>query len=170
VTGLPGSGKTTLCDAVENEFCEAGRSVVRLDGDDLRRSYGDSLGFSEADRHEQAARVRSLSLDACRGGSLALVSVVSPFEADRMAARVAHQAEGFGFFEIYLSTPLEICEARDPKGLWRKARLGEIEEFTGVSSPYEVPTASDLVLDTNEFELGDCVARVVELIRGPNSA
>lgn len=162
ITGLPGSGKSTLSEALDAAIRSLGGHTIRLDGDVLRSSYDAPLGFSEADRHEQTARACRQALEGCEAGSLVLVSLISPFAQDRQEARRAHEARGFKFFEIYLSTPASVCEARDPKGLWKRARQGEISDFTGVSSPYEPPEICDLVLDTDALDLAECTRAVVE--------
>jgi adenylyl-sulfate kinase len=145
-TGLPSSGKSSIAAVVEERLVAAGRPAYRLDGDNLRHGLNGDLGFSAEDRSENMRRAGEVAALFADAGVVALVSLVSPFAADRDRAREAHQRAGLPFAEVYVSTPPEECERRDPKGLWARARAGEIKGFTGVDDPYEPPTAPELTL------------------------
>ena len=154
MTGLSGSGKSSIAQELERRLHEEGRHVYVLDGDNLRFGLNRDLTFSRGDRSEnirRAAEVARLFNDA---GTIVLVPIISPFREDRDRARAIVGADRF--LEVYLSTPLSVCEARDVKGLYRKARAGEIAEFTGISSPYEVPEHPSLALDTSALGLSEC--------------
>jgi len=145
LTGLSGSGKSTLAMALEAALTALGYSCYVLDGDNLRRGLNGDLGFSAADRSEnirRAGHVAALFRDA---GLICITAFISPYHEDRDRARAAC---GHAFHEVHIATSLEVCESRDPKGLYKKARAGLVPEFTGVSAPYEVPTAADLVINT----------------------
>ncbi len=163
LTGLPSSGKSTIAARVEELLVAKGRPAYLLDGDNLRHGLCGDLGFSAADRSEnirRAAHVAALLADA---GVVALVALVSPFRADRERARAIAAEAAVPFAEVYVATPPEECERRDPKGLWRRARNGEIQGFTGVDDPYEPPTEPDLLL-TPQFAANEAAQRVLELI------
>jgi bifunctional enzyme CysN/CysC len=145
-TGLPASGKSTIAAALEERLVVDGRSAYRLDGDNLRHGLNENLGFSAEDRSENVRRTAHAARLLADAGTVAVVSLVSPYEADRKLAREAHEAAGLEFVEIFVDTPIEECERRDPKGLYAKARAGEIEGMTGVDDPYEAPASPDLVL------------------------
>jgi bifunctional enzyme CysN/CysC len=158
LTGLSGSGKSSIAKGLERRLYEDGRHVYVLDGDNLRFGLNRDLAFSKADRAENIRRVAEVARLFNDAGSIVLVPVISPFREDRERARSIIGADRF--VEVYLSTSLEVCEARDVKGLYRKARAGEVAEFTGVSSPYEPPTDPSLVIDTAAQTLDDCVDRL----------
>jgi len=139
LTGLSASGKSSLAVELERQLVEAGRSAYILDGDNLRHGLNADLGFSAADRAENIRRVGEVAALFADAGGVAIASLISPFAAERATARAVHERAGLPFTEIYVDTPLADCEARDPKGLYAKARSGEIAEFTGISSPYEPP-------------------------------
>jgi len=163
LTGLSGSGKSSIAKEMERRLHEAGRHVYVLDGDNLRFGLNRDLSFSRADRTEnirRGAEVARLFNDA---GTVVLVPVISPFKEDRESARRIIGEERF--CEVHVSTPLEVCEARDGKGLYRKARAGEIEEFTGISSPYELPERPFLRLDTSGRTLDECVEDLLMRVR-----
>jgi adenylyl-sulfate kinase len=145
-TGLPSSGKSSIAAVVEERLVAAGRPAYRLDGDNLRHGLNGDLGFSAEDRSENMRRAGEVAALFADAGVVALVSLVSPFAADRDRARQAHERAGLPFAEVYVSTPPEECERRDPKGLWAKARAGEIRGFTGVDDPYEAPESPELTL------------------------
>ncbi len=158
-TGLSGSGKSALANALEKRLAQSGRHTMILDGDNLRHGLNKNLGFTEADRVEnirRAAEAGKLMLDA---GLIVLTALISPYAQDRENAR---RIIGDAFVEIYVSTPLEVCEARDVKGLYKKARAGEIPEFTGITSPYEAPVSPDFIIDTSEISLEEAVERLME--------
>ncbi len=144
-TGLSGSGKSTIARGLEQRLARAGRLAVVLDGDNLRHGLCADLGFGAADRAENIRRASHVAALFADAGALVVTAFISPFRADRERAR---DVVGADFFEVFVDTPLATCEARDPKGLYRKARAGEIAEFTGISSPYEAPQRPDLHLHT----------------------
>ncbi len=154
LTGLPGSGKSTLAFELERRLFDAGRQVYVLDGDNLRYGLNSDLGFSHEDRTENIRRVGEVAALYAGAGMIAITAFISPYRADRSGARLAAGAQ---FHEIYLSTSVEVCEARDPKGHYKKARLGEIPEFTGVSAPYEAPENPELAIDTGNLTVAECM-------------
>ena len=158
-TGLPSSGKSTVAAAVEARLLAAGRNAYVLDGDNLRHGLNGDLGFSAADRAENVRRTAEVAALMADAGVVSLVSLVSPYRADRAAARAAHERSGIRFLEVWVSTPLAECERRDPKGLYARARAGEIPEFTGISQPYEEPEAPEL-----EIELGEPLDAAAERV------
>jgi bifunctional enzyme CysN/CysC len=143
-TGLPAAGKTTLSAAVERTLVQGGHPAYRLDGDDVRRALCGDLGFDRTGRGENVRRVAHVSRVLADAGVLVLVALVSPYAADRAQARELHGAIDVPFVEVFLDTPASICEQRDPKGLYARARRGEISGFTGVDDPYEPPQAPEL--------------------------
>ncbi|HEX6238038.1 MAG TPA: adenylyl-sulfate kinase, partial [Acidimicrobiales bacterium] len=138
-TGLSGSGKSSVAVEVERALVAMGRAAYLLDGDNLRHGLNADLGFSPADRTENIRRVGEVARLFADAGVVALVPVISPYRADRRRARAIHEHVGLPFVEVFVDTPLEVCEARDPKGLYARARAGEITGFTGVDDPYEPP-------------------------------
>lgn len=163
-TGLPASGKSSLSKLLAERLELQEIESEIFDGDVVRAEHAERLGFSPDDRHQQASRVTAMALDLAQQGSLAIVALVSPFATDRSAARSAHEAAGVRFIEVYMATPLAICEARDPKGHYAKARSGELQEFTGISSPYDVPRNPELSVDTSVEDLESSVERLMELV------
>lgn len=161
-TGLSGSGKSTLAQAVEKALFDMGCRTFVLDGDNIRHGLNKDLGFSPEDREENIRRIGEVANLFVDAGVFAMTAFISPYRADRDKAR-ALAPEG-RFFEIFLTCPLEVCEERDPKGLYKKARAGEIKEFTGVDSPYEPPTAPEIVLDTERLQPKAAVQAVVEFL------
>jgi adenylyl-sulfate kinase len=145
-TGLPSSGKSSIAYIVEEGLVESGRPAYVLDGDNLRHGLNGDLGFSAEDRAENVRRAGEVAALFAEAGVVALVSLVSPYAADRDRARRAHERAGLPFAEAYVSTPPEECERRDPKGLWARARAGELTGFTGVDDPYEAPATPELTL------------------------
>ena len=148
LTGLSGAGKTTTAVALRDELVSRGRSCVVIDGDDLRRGLSADLGFSASDRDEQVRRAGELALLLSRQGLIAIVSLISPRAHARQSVRELHATHLSSFLEAYIATPLEICEQRDPKLLYRRARAGEGIALTGVDDPYEVPTSPDVTVTT----------------------
>ncbi len=144
LTGLSGSGKSTVAVEVEQRLVAAGRPAYVLDGDNLRHGLNADLGFSDDDRAENVRRVSEVARLLADAGVVSLVPVISPFRAGRERARQLHEAAGVPFLEVFVDTPLELCEARDLKGLYRRARAGEIPNFTGISAPYETPAAPEV--------------------------
>lgn len=162
-TGLSGSGKSTLAHSVEEELYQRGCRTFVFDGDNVRHGLCADLGFGRADRAENIRRIAEMVHLFVDAGVIALTAFISPFRADRelVRRRVAPQ----DFIEIYCRCPVEVCEQRDVKGLYRRARAGEIPEFTGISSPYEEPEDPSLVLDTSTQPLAHCVRSVLDLLR-----
>lgn len=161
-TGLSGSGKSTLANMLEKRLVTEGRHTMLLDGDNIRHGLNRNLGFTESDRVENIRRVAEVARLMNDAGLLVFVAFISPFARDRQRAR---EIIGDGFLEIFVNTPLEECERRDVKGLYKKAREGKISNFTGISSPYETPTAPDLVIDTAEMDIDEAVELLAGLIR-----
>ena len=148
LTGLSGAGKTTVSHALHDLLQEEGLRPYCLDGDDLREGLNSDLGFEEHDRAENVRRLGEVAILLASYGHLSIVSAISPYVAGRKAVRDRHESLGVIFLEIYVATPLEVCEARDPKGLYARARSGELVSFTGTSAPYEPPESPELVLGT----------------------
>ena len=161
-TGLSGSGKSTLANAVNAALFQRGLATYVLDGDNVRHGLCKDLGFSDADREENIRRIGELAKLFLDSGVIVLTAFVSPFRADRDKARAL--VEDGDFIEIHCAADLEVCESRDPKGLYAKARAGQIKEFTGISSPYEAPEKPELSLDTGAQSLDQCVAAVINLL------
>jgi 3'-phosphoadenosine 5'-phosphosulfate synthase len=149
-TGLSGAGKTTISFALEKTLIQLGIPSYGLDGDNVRHGLCKNLGFKSEDRSENIRRVAEVAKLFADAGVITLASFISPFQLDRDEARKIHESEGIAFFEIYVNTSIEVCERRDPKSLYKKARVGQIKGFTGIDSAYEVPTAPDLVLQAGE--------------------
>ncbi len=163
-TGLSGAGKTTVADTLHEVLEERGIDSVRLDGDDLREGLCVDLGFSQEDRDENIRRVGEVAILFSRTGRLTLVTVISPFAEGRRQVRARHARAGIPFVEVYVATPLQVCEERDPKGLYARARRGELATFTGVSAPYEPPAAPELFLDTVGQSPAESAGRVFALL------
>jgi adenylyl-sulfate kinase len=165
MTGLPASGKSTVAAGVEASLLEAGRSAYVLDGDNLRHGLNGDLGFSAEDRAENVRRTAEVSALLADAGVVVLVALVSPYRADREGARAAHARRGLPFLEVWVATSLEECERRDPKGLYARARAGELTGLTGVDDPYETPESPDVVVRGDE-PVEDAVARVLGALPG----
>jgi bifunctional enzyme CysN/CysC len=163
-TGLSGSGKSSVAVAVEDAVLATGRPSYLLDGDNLRHGLNGDLGFSAEDRHENVRRVGEVARLFADAGVVALVPLISPYVVDRDRARAAHDLAGVPFVEVYLDTPIELCEQRDPKGLYAKARAGEITGFTGIDDPYEAPARPDLVLRPEDGDPADQARLVLDLL------
>ena len=161
-TGLSGAGKSTIANVVEAKLAERKRHTYMLDGDNVRHGLNKDIGFTDADRVENIRRVGEVAKLFVDGGLIVLCSFISPFRAERAAIRQI--LEPGEFIEIFVSTPLETCEARDPKGLYAKARSGALPSFTGIDSPYEPPQHADLVLDTASAGPEDLADRVIDLL------
>ena len=161
-TGLSGSGKSTLANELEKRLAAMGKHTMLLDGDNVRMGLNRNLGFREADRIENIRRIAEVSKLMNDAGLIVLTSFISPFAQDRQNAR---EIIGDAFMEVYVSTPMEECERRDVKGLYKKARNGELDHFTGVTSPYEVPQHADVVVDTSKFSVEACVDQILEQLK-----
>ena len=163
-TGLPASGKSTLAVAVERALVEAGRVAYLLDGDNLRHGLSDDLGFSAGDRTENIRRVGHLTRLLADSGVVALAALVSPLKSDREIARSLNDAAKLPFIEVHVATPVDECARRDPKGLYARAKSGELKGLTGIDAPYEAPEAPDLVVDTTDADIDDLVKQVIALL------
>ncbi len=161
-TGLSGSGKSTVANAVAERLLAAGRPAYLLDGDNVRHGLNADLGFSAADRTENIRRVGEVACLMADAGLVVLVPVISPYRADRDRARARHVAAGLLFFEVFVDTPLELCETRDPKGLYAQARAGTLTGMTGIDAPYEAPAGPELRLTPAPLdEQADAVAQLL---------
>lgn len=161
-TGLSGSGKTTLANEVEKQLYIRGIRTYILDGDNIRLGLNKNLSFSAEDRKENIRRIGEVSKLFVDAGVLVLTAFISPYEADRGMARSMFDEDEF--IEIYVNCSLDICEQRDPKGLYKKARNGEIKEFTGISAPYEVPNSPELNIETGKYSLKESAERIIEYL------
>ena len=162
LTGLSGSGKSTLANRIEQRLLAEGRHTYILDGDNVRHGLNKDLGFSEADRVENIRRVAEVAKLMADAGLIVLVAFISPFRADRELARSL--MEPGEFIEVFVDAPLAVAEARDPKGLYRKARAGELKNFTGIDSPYEPPLQPEVHIDTTCTSPDAAADRIVRLI------
>ena len=167
-TGLPASGKSTVAAAVEAELVRAGRAAYRLDGDNLRHGVCGDLGFTAEDRDRNVRRTAEVARLFADAGVVALVSVVSPYAEARAFARELHERDGLRFIEVFVNTPIEVCVERDPKGLYARAKAGQLAGFTGVDDPYEPPVAPDVELRCLDIELA--VERVLDALDGAAAA
>lgn len=164
-TGLSGSGKSTVAVALEKVLHEQGRLAYRLDGDNIRLGINKNLGFSAEDRTENIRRIGEVAKLFVDTGVIVLSSFVSPYRADRDVVRKLHADAGIDFIEVYVDVPLAEAEKRDPKGLYKKARAGEIKNFTGISDPYEAPEHPELVLPSHQMSLQDEVLALLKLLK-----
>jgi adenylylsulfate kinase len=161
-TGLSGAGKSTIAHHLEKELFDRGIRAYVLDGDNVRHGINSNLGFSREDRKENLRRIAELSRLFADAGIVVLAAFISPYREDREYVR--RKVGENGFFEIYVKCPVEVCEKRDAKGLYKKARAGLIKGYTGVDSPYEEPEEPDLVLDTDELSVDESVKKVLRLL------
>jgi len=161
-TGLSGSGKSTLANALEVELNRRGYHTMLLDGDNLRHGLSKDLGMTEEDRVENIRRVGEVARLFAEAGIIVITAFISPFRKDRETARALFD-EG-SFVEVYVDTPLDVCEQRDPKGLYQKARDGVIKDFTGINSPYEAPKQAEITVNTEELEQGDIINKLMKII------
>ncbi len=162
MTGLSGSGKSTVACALEQALLHMGINSYRLDGDNVRHGLNKNLGFSAEDRAENIRRigeVAKLFADSC---CIAITSFISPYVADRDLVRKLHEEASLPFVEIYVKCPLEVAEQRDPKGLYKKARAGEIKGFTGIDDPYEEPPSAEMVIDTSTTSVEEAVKQIID--------
>jgi 3'-phosphoadenosine 5'-phosphosulfate synthase len=164
-TGLSGAGKTTVSFALEAYLVSQGIPSYSLDGDNIRQGLNKNLGFTPEDREENIRRIAEVAKLFADGGIVCLTSFISPFKKDRELARKLHEEAGLSFFECFVNTPLEICESRDPKGLYKKARRGEIHGFTGIDQQYEEPDHCELIIKSGELSVDECVQNVVQLLQ-----
>lgn len=162
LTGLSGSGKSTLANQLEKKLFSLNYSTYLLDGDNVRHGLNGDLGFSQSDRMENIRRIGEVSKLFVDAGLVVITAFVSPFSADRNSVRDLFN--NHDFYEIYIECPIEECEKRDPKGLYKKAREGVIKEFTGIQSPYEIPVNPDLVINTAENDLETCTSLLMNFV------
>tara|TARA_B100000212_G_C27240216_1_gene475529 strand:- start:121 stop:744 length:624 start_codon:yes stop_codon:yes gene_type:complete len=163
-TGLSGSGKSTIAVALEQALYQRGVLVYRLDGDNIRLGINKNLGFSAEDRAENIRRVGEVSKLFVDGGVIVLSSFISPYLVDRQIVRELHEADNMPFIEVFVDCSLEAAEERDPKGLYKKARSGEIKNFTGIDDPYEAPNAPEVHLHTDQQSLEEEVEQLLDLL------
>jgi len=164
LTGLPSSGKSTIGFSLEHLLIQKGRLAYVLDGDNVRHGLNKNLGFSAEDRAENIRRIGEVAKLFANAGVITITSFVSPYRGDRDQVRKLHEASKIPFIEVFVDTPVEACEQRDPKGLYKKARTGEIPNFTGVSDPYEAPQKPEVVLKTTETKLEQCVSTLADYL------
>ena len=164
LTGLSGSGKSTISVEVERRLLEAGVAAARLDGDNLRHGLNTDCGFDAAGRAEAVRRAGEAAALLSGAGLVTLVGMISPYRADRDRVRARHAACGVAFLEVFVDAPLAVAESRDPKGLYARARSGEIRGFTGIDDPYEAPSAPEVRLPTGEQGAEDCAQMLVDAI------
>jgi len=162
-TGLPGAGKSTIANVLEQRLCAAGYHTYLLDGDNVRHGLNKDLGFTHQDRVENIRRVAEVSRLMADAGLIVLVALISPFRADRRMARELLPAGEF--IEVFVDTPLAVAESRDPKGLYKKARCGDLKNFTGVDSPYEAPDDPEIRVDTTRLTPQSCASLILNRLR-----
>ena len=165
LTGLSASGKSTIAAELERRLVTAGRPAYLLDGDNLRHGLNSDLGFSQRDRAENVRRVGEVAQLFADAGLVAIVSLISPYRADRDLVRTRHATAGITFLEVFVDTPIDVCETRDPKGMYARARAGEITGFTGIDDPYEVPLKPDLVLRPEDGDPAKMATKVLGVAR-----
>ncbi len=163
-TGLSGSGKSTIAIALEQVLFNLGKLSYRLDGDNVRLGINKNLGFSEQDRKENIRRIGEIAKLFGDAGTLSLSSFISPYKEDRDEVRELHEAADLKFVEVFVDCSLEVAEGRDPKGLYKKARAGQIKNFTGIDDPYEAPERPEIHLKTDEMTIGQEVAIVIDYL------
>ena len=162
LTGLSGAGKSTIATGLHEQLKRSGRKSFILDGDIMRRGLCSDLKFSQADRRENVRRISEVAGLFADAGIICIVALISPYRVDRAAARGIIGSDRF--IEVFVNAPLAVCEQRDPKGLYAKARAGQIPEFTGISAPYEPPTAPEVEIWTNRLNVPDSVAKILEFL------
>jgi adenylylsulfate kinase len=163
-TGLSASGKSTIACALEQVLLRQGTNSYRLDGDNIRHGLNSNLGFSAEDRAENIRRIGEVAKLFADAGVIALTSFISPYRADRDRARKLHEDAKLKFFEVYVNAPIELCEQRDPKGLYKKARAGQLKGFTGIDDPYEAPEKPELVVTPATMSVEDSVRACLALL------
>lgn len=162
-TGLSGAGKSTLANALDVELFQMGYHTFILDGDHIRQGLNKDLGFSNSDRVENIRRIGEVSKLFTDAGLIVLSAFIAPFSSDRLMVRNLFPAGEF--IEVFVSTPLGVCEQRDPKGLYKRARAGQIPNFTGIDSPYEIPHNPEISIDTSGIEVIECTGRIIDYLR-----
>ncbi len=164
MTGLSASGKSTIAVALEQVLLQQGKHAYRLDGDNVRHGLNKNLGFSAEDRAENIRRIGEVAKLFAEAGIITITSFISPYRADRDLVRKLHDDAGLPFFEVYVDAPLDVAEERDPKGLYKKARAGEIKGFTGIDDPYEAPQNAELHLRTDKLSVEDSVRALLSYL------
>jgi len=164
-TGLSGSGKSTIAFTLEHALVQQGRLAYVLDGDNVRHGLNKNLGFSAADREENIRRIGEVAKLFADAGLIVMTSFISPYRKDRDNVRALHKAGNIPFIEIHVATPIETCESRDPKGLYKKARAGELKGFTGIDDPYEAPTASEVTLDATRTSPQEATVQLLDYLK-----
>jgi len=164
-TGLSGSGKSTIAFKLEHALVQMGHLAYVLDGDNIRHGLNKNLGFSAADREENIRRIGEVAKLFADAGLLVMTSFISPYRKDRDAVRALHDAAGLPLLEIHVATPIETCETRDPKGLYKKARAGELKNFTGIDDPYEPPLKPEVTLDATRTSPQEAAVRLLTELR-----
>jgi len=165
-TGLSGAGKSTIANAVEQQLFQFGHHSYLLDGDNVRHGLNQDLGFSDQDRVENIRRIGEMAKLFCDAGLLVLTAFISPFRSDRDLVR--QLVEPDEFIEIFIDTPLAECERRDPKGLYKKARSGEIKHFTGIDSYYQIPNHAELTINAGKYPIDDCAKQIIDYLINNN--
>src|SRR5438874_6214325 len=163
-TGLSGSGKSTIAFTLEHALAQAGRLAYVLDGDNVRHGLNKNLGFSAADREENIRRIGEVAKLFADCGVLTMTSFISPYRKDRDTVRALHVAGNLPFIEIHVNTPIETCEKRDPKGLYKKARAGQLKNFTGIDDPYEAPLKPELTIDATGTSPQDATVQLIQYL------
>jgi adenylylsulfate kinase len=164
-TGLSGSGKSTIAFTLEHALVQLGHLAYVLDGDNIRHGLNKNLGFSAADREENIRRIGEVAKLFADAGLVVMTSFISPYRRDRDAVRALHAAAGVPFIEIHVATPIATCETRDPKGLYKKARAGELKNFTGIDDPYEPPANAEMTLDATNVSPQDATVQLLTVLR-----
>jgi adenylyl-sulfate kinase len=162
LTGLSGAGKSTIAQALERELFNRAMHTYVLDGDNIRHGLNSNLGFSPDDRVENIRRVSEVARLMADAGTIVITAFISPYRMDRRRAREIALEGNAEFIEVFVDAPLEVCEARDPKNLYKKARAGEIQEFTGIDAPYEAPEDAEIVVHTDKQTVDESVATILE--------
>ena len=165
-TGLSGSGKSTTAFTLEHALVQLGRLAYVLDGDNIRLGLNKGLGFSATDREENIRRIGEVAKLFADCGVIAMTCFISPYRKDRDLSRKLHEDAGLPFIEIHMATPIETCEQRDPKGLYKKARAGQLKGFTGIDDPYEAPTSAELTLDVTSLSPQEVTAQLIDYLVG----
>jgi adenylylsulfate kinase len=164
-TGLSGSGKSTIAFTLEHALVQQGQLAYVLDGDNIRHGLNKNLGFSAADREENIRRIGEVAKLFADAGLVVMTSFISPYRKDRETVRALHESAGLPFVEIHVATPIDTCETRDPKGLYKKARAGELKNFTGIDDPYEAPTKPEITLDATNTSPQEATVQLLNYLR-----
>lgn len=164
LTGLSGSGKSTVSVALEQMMFAKGYLVYRLDGDNIRFGLNSNLGFSAEDRKENIRRISEVAKLMADVGVITTSAFISPYQADRDVAREIHKKAGIPFVEVHVDVPLEVAESRDPKGLYKRARKGEIKNFTGIDDPYEAPVKPEIKIETHKHSVNECAQLILDYL------